>query len=113
MLPSVVAMKKTIQIIRRQKHAPPANPSTLSELVMFEPYTLTIQNEPFILYDSDVEDNNRILLFSTEYNFKILSSEYNWFIDETFKSSLHLFTRLLTIHAIKYHVVLPLVFALF
>ncbi|XP_022172326.1 uncharacterized protein LOC111035118, partial [Myzus persicae] len=58
------------------------------------------------------DDVNRILLFSTEENLKILSDQYHWFIDGTFKSSPQLFTQLLTIHAIKYDTVLPLVFAL-
>eukprot|EP00102_Acyrthosiphon_pisum_P017587 XP_008189050.1 PREDICTED: uncharacterized protein LOC103311248 [Acyrthosiphon pisum] len=87
-LPSVATMKKTVQRLRRCENAPPVNPST------------------------GPDDVNRILLFSTEENLKILSDQYHWFIDGTFESSPQLFTQLLTIHAIKYDTVLPLVFAL-
>lgn len=111
-LPSVATMKKTVQRLKRCENAPPVNPSTLSEITIIEPYTFTLNNKPFLLYDSGSDDVNRILLFSTEENLKILSDQYHWFIDGTFKSSPQLFTQLLTIHAIKYDTVLPLVFAL-
>jgi len=68
--PSIPAMKKTIQNIRHRKNAPPANPTTLNSLmfnlILFEPYTVTMNNEPFLLYDNVADDNNRIVLFSTE-----------------------------------------------
>jgi len=85
----------------------------LSELIIFEPYNLTLDNEKFILYDSGVDDNNRLLLFSTKNNLKILASQQShWFIDGTFKSAPHLFTQILSTYAIKYNAVLPLVFVL-
>ncbi len=102
-LPTINAMKKTVQRIRHRKNAPQANPTVLSELIIFEPYNMTLNNEQFLLYDSGVDDNNRILLFSTKNNLKILASEQShWFIDGTFKSSPHLFTQILSIHAIKH-----------
>jgi len=92
-LPIVNAMKKTIQRIRHRKNAPPENRSMLSELIIFKPYNLTLDNEKFLLYDSGVDNNNRLLLFSTKYNLMILASQQShWFIDGTFKSALHLFT---------------------
>ncbi|KAL5237010.1 hypothetical protein ACI65C_004420 [Semiaphis heraclei] len=112
-LPSVAAMKKTVRRLRCRKNALPVNPSTLSEIIIFEPYTLTLNNNSFLLYDSGSDDVNRILLFSTEQNLKILASDQcHWFIDGTFKSSPQLFSQVLTIHAIKYDTVLLLVFAL-
>jgi len=112
-LPSVAAMKKMIERLRCRKNAPPVNPSTLSEIIIFEPYTLTLSNNSFLLYDSGSDDVNRILLFSIEQNLKILASDQcHWFIDGTFKSSPQFFSQVLTIHAIKYDTVLPLVFAL-
>lgn len=112
-LPSVPAMKKIVPRIRRRETASLSNPLTLAELILIEPYTHTLNNDPFILYDSSVGNDNWILLFSTDENLKILASEQcHWFIDGTFKSSPHLFTQLLTIHTIKFNAVLPLVFAL-
>ena len=74
-LPSIAAMKKTVQRLRCRKNAPPVNSSTLSEIIIIEPYTLTLNNNPFLLYNSGSDDVNRILLFSTEQNFKILVSD--------------------------------------
>jgi len=105
--------EKIVQRIRRRENAPPSNPSTLAELILIEPYMRTLSNDPFILYDSGVGNDNRILLFSTDENLKILSSEQcHWFIDATFKSFPHLFTQILTIYDIKFSTVLPLVFVL-
>jgi len=50
------------------KNAPPANPTMLSELIIFEPYNITLNKEHFLLYNSGVDDDNRILLFSTKKN---------------------------------------------
>jgi len=62
----------------------------LSELIIFESYNITLDYEQFLLYDSGVNDNNRILLFSTKNNLKILASEQShWFIDGMFKLSPH------------------------
>jgi len=84
-------MKKTVQRLRRCKNAPPVNPSTLAERIIIEPYTLTLSNHPFLLYDSGTansDDANRIILFTTEQNLKILvSDQSHWLIDGTFKSS--------------------------
>jgi hypothetical protein len=64
-------MKKTVQILRHCKNAPPVIPSTLTEINIIDSYTLTLNNKPFLLYDSGSDDVNRILLFSTEENLKI------------------------------------------
>ncbi|KAE9522760.1 hypothetical protein AGLY_016869 [Aphis glycines] len=81
-LPTINSMEKMIQRIRHRKNAPPANPAVLSELIIFESYNITLDYEQFLLYDSGVDDNNRILLFSTKNNLKILASEQShWFID--------------------------------
>jgi len=62
-LPTINSIKKMIQRIRHRKNAPPANPTVLSELIIFEPYNITLDNEQFLLYDSGVDDNNRIYYY--------------------------------------------------
>jgi len=66
-------MKKTIQRIRHRENALPTYLTTLSELILFELYTITINIEPFILYDSGADDNNGTSLFSTEKKCKNIS----------------------------------------
>ena len=74
-LPTINTMKKMIQQIRYRENAPPANPTILSELIIFEPYTITLNNEQSLLYDSGAYDNNKILIFSIKNNLKILASK--------------------------------------
>lgn len=112
-LPSTPALKKTIQRVRKSKSNILPTPSTLRELILPHPYTVTLRNEQFLLFDSGVDDKERILLFSTKYNLKLLSeTESHWFVDGTFKSTPHLFTQLLTIHILKFNTTIPLVYAL-
>lgn len=66
-------MKKPIQRIRHRKNALLANPTVLMELIIFERHNITLNNEQFILYDSGVDENNKILLFLTKNNIKILA----------------------------------------
>lgn len=89
-------------------------PNTFQELVVSFPYTITLRNEKFLLFDSGVEDKERILLFSTSHNLELLSeTKSEWFVDGTFKSSPYLFAQILTIHVLKFNTVIPLVYALF
>jgi hypothetical protein len=112
-LPSVATMKKTTQRIRRAAEAPPARPTSLAELNIQPPYTATLSNQSFLLWDSGAGDRNRILMFSTERNLELLASrDSHWMADGTFKTAPPLFTQLLTIHAIIFNTVVPLVYAL-
>lgn len=72
-LPSASALGKTIQRIRRRKGGVPCLPSTFQELIVSFPYTVTLRNEQFLLFDSVVEDKERILLFPTRHNLELLS----------------------------------------
>ena len=112
-LPSVTAMKKTTQRIRRAAEAPFARPTSLTELDIQPPYTMTSSNQSFLLWDSGAGDRNRILVFSTERNLELLASRNShWMADGTFKTAPPLFAQLLTIHAIIFNTVIPLVYAL-
>jgi hypothetical protein len=56
--------------------------------------------------------NDRILIFSTTRNLDLMSQCFHWFADGTFKTSPPLFNQVYTIHAVKYHNVIPTVFVL-
>ena len=89
-LPSVAAMKKTTQRIRRAAEAPLARPTSLTELNIQPPYTTTLSNQSFLLWDSGAGDKNRILIFSTKRNLKLLASrDSHWMVDGTFKIAPH------------------------
>ena len=48
-------------------------------------YQVTHSDEPSLLYDSDIDRPNRILIYSTETNLSALTSTGHWFADDTFK----------------------------
>ncbi|KAF2885538.1 hypothetical protein ILUMI_20606 [Ignelater luminosus] len=101
-LPSVPAILKTTQRIWKR-----TNPA-LSELVIDGPYLKTSSGEDFLLFDSGAGGPNQIL-FSTERNLEVLSSSDHWFCDGIFKTAPSLFTQPMTIHAIKFDAVIPLI----
>lgn len=99
------SIKTTIRNIRIRKQATPALPMTRQEIVFPEEYKVTKEGEPFLLFDSaPMED--RILIFFTVRNLRLLASSENWFGDGTyiFKTVPHFFYQLCTLHGAVHQV---------
>ncbi len=64
-------MKHTIQLARQQNNLPLANPTSLTELELYEQFTQKTNGQPFLLHDSG-PSNDRILLFSTQRNLDLI-----------------------------------------
>jgi MULE transposase domain len=122
-LPSVASLKKTVRRARQEVRQELPNPSRVEKLVIPEEIRKIkkkedqsgLLSEKFLLYDSgdsDINDSNRIIIFSTEKNLNILSEVEHWFADATFKLSPKLFFQIFTIHAIYINNVMPLVYVL-
>ncbi|CAI6352020.1 unnamed protein product [Macrosiphum euphorbiae] len=113
-LPPINQLKRIVQRTRKQISSAPPNPATLSDLSIPDEYKKSVSGEPFLLYDSFLEnvDNKRILLFSTLKNLELLQNSYYWFADGTFSCTPKLFTQLYTIHSIIDKNVIPLVYVL-
>lgn len=99
-------------INRWQNSQRPTNPNTLEEIRIVEPYNLTNQGEVFLQLDTDMGDNNKLLIFYTETNLTNLCSGRQWFMDGTFKTAPRLFFQLYTIHGVVGPYVYPLIFCL-
>lgn len=97
---------------RYQSSSRPTIPSQLSLLEIVDPYNKTAGGEPFILYDSGIEDENRIVILATEGNIQKLCSSRSVWCDATFKCSPRLFNQLYTMHGLVFGHVFPLLFAL-
>jgi hypothetical protein len=112
-LPQVPNMKRTVQRFRQGVQAPLAIPTTSDELRLPQKYTETLTGVPsmFLLYDSG-PGNDRILPFSTQRNLDLMAQCSHWFADGTFQTAPLLFDQLYTIHAVKYHNIIPTVFVL-
>ena len=109
-LPSPIRIKRTIQRIRIQKEKAPSLPRSLNELIIPGEYQLTKRGQQFMLFDS--QDTERIIIFSTSNNLKLLKEGDNWYADGTFKTVPKLFNQLYTIHGLKENTVIPLVYIL-
>lgn len=85
---------RTIRRVRYNKDFPVV-PSKLTDLVI--PYELkNIDNEPFLLYDSESVDN-RFLMFSSKKNLEMLKRAKIWYMDGTFDIVPELFEQMYTI----------------
>ncbi len=84
--------------------------NTMSKLIVPEHLKKTYRGELFLLEDSN--DEERVLLFSTEQNMKLLSSNSDWLGDGTFKILPLLFYQLYSVLVIINNYILPLAFGL-
>jgi hypothetical protein len=64
------------------------------------------------MYDSGVDNHNRILLYSTDENLYAMVSKTDWFMDRNFKCALERFYQVLTIHVFIHGTVIPALYAL-
>ena len=74
-----------IQMMTRIRSTKPTygpNPLTLAEIVVPTPLSFTYNNEPFVWKDSGYGDVDRIILFTTEKNIKLMLSNKEWFMDD-------------------------------
>ena len=94
LLPREKGFKKICQRIRPA----PTNPTTLFDL-HFDENIQTLGGNNFLAYDSG-PGLDRIVMFSTEENKKILSYSTIWMADGTFKVVPSLFVQLYTVHAL-------------
>ena len=65
---------------------------------------------PFLLNNSGVDDDNRILVFGTERSLELLGLYRHWFCDGTFKIVPELFYQLFTIHLLVNDKTVPCLF---
>jgi len=95
---------------RWQNEERPPLPINLGDINIEAPYDQTEGGEPFLLYDSGREDNNRLLIFTTIWALRILALCDMFFSDGTFKTVPGQFAQLFTVHGRFRKFVFPLVF---
>lgn len=99
-------------VSRYQNLNRPAIPSILNELEIIDPYNKTLEGERFLLYDSGVEDEDRLIIYATDDDLRRLCASEVVYCDGTFKCAPRLFKQLFTIHAVVFGEVFPLVYAI-
>ncbi|CAF2658677.1 unnamed protein product [Rotaria sp. Silwood2] len=77
-----------------------------------ESYSKTLNKNEFLITDKKITRRQRILLFSTSEQLKMLFAAETIFMDGTFSTCPSMFDQVYTIHAIKYDQSFPCVFGL-
>jgi hypothetical protein len=112
-LPTSNAQRKQIKRQRKKKDAP-VEPKTLEDFILPDSFKYSISGEMFVRQIDNGPD--KILLFVTVNNLKLMSHAAFWIMDGTFKVAPNLFRQLYTIHAPVGNVdcqrILPLAYAL-
>ncbi|XP_028166393.1 uncharacterized protein LOC114357115 [Ostrinia furnacalis] len=99
-LPNKNAMRQVIY--RARKKNKPKEPLTLDDIDIPSEYVF-VEGERFLARDTKYGGKNRMLLFCTKQNIKILSESLVWLMDGTFKTCPALFRQIYSIHAIVGH----------
>ncbi|CAH1113607.1 unnamed protein product, partial [Psylliodes chrysocephalus] len=76
------------------------NPRNVGDIAIPAALRTTTRNENFLLWDSGNDDPNRILMFGTVENLRLLQQHRHWFVDGTFKVSPEIFYQVFTIHGL-------------
>lgn len=111
-LPARPTIARRIQRARRRVNPSPPNPTSRTGFEIPQKYTVTSDGRRFLMYDSGLEDADRILIFSTDENLDAMMTNTNWFIDGTFKCAPDIYFQVYTIHVFKSGAVIPVVYAL-
>ena len=109
-MPKESSLKRTLQRARNVAESCPPEPASLHQLVLREEDKVLSNQERWLLFDSGPD---RLLIFSTQENLRLLRQAQIVFSDGTFKCApSRLFPQLYTIHAKCYGSVVPLVYCL-
>ncbi|KAK3907826.1 Alanine--tRNA ligase [Frankliniella fusca] len=109
-LPERRSMRRMVN--RVQVGQRPQNPKTIQDLLIAPPQDVTLRGTRFPMYDSSVDDPDRLLIFASPESLKILAICDMLFSDRTFKTVPQAFAQLFSIHGRFMGFVFPLVFAL-
>lgn len=112
-LPLNESIRRNIRLQRQIRHEHP-NPIAIGEIPADLPreITETTTGERFLIFDSGVEDPNRILMFAGPNAVELMKESKHWFADGTFKVSPRIFFQLYTVHALLNERVIPCIYAL-
>jgi hypothetical protein len=112
LLPSIESMRGRINRKRKEVAGFGKDANPLEDIVIPEELKKTIDgSNDFLFYDSGKEDKDRILIFITEENLRWLNKLRDWLGDGTFDIAPKIFTQLNTIHGLKGHKTIPLLYA--
>ena len=71
-MPQIKSVRRQVRRVRRQNNQPPATPQNRATVEIPQEYTRLASGEVFLLHDSGVGDEERILIFGTERTVNLL-----------------------------------------
>ena len=77
--------------------------------MLAERYHITKAGEQFLIFDSRLGDNERILIFATQQGIHFLSNNSHWFMKRTFILCQEILYQIYAIHALNNNHILPCV----
>lgn len=87
-----------------------SNPTSLHRIEVPEKYNMTICRELFLIHGSAAQDDERLLIYTTDVSIWYLSASLTLFSDGTFKMAQ--FTQLFTVHNVVLSYTMALIYAL-
>ena len=104
--------KRTISRKRKAKGDNPPPPQSVESLIIPESMCSTFTGNNFILYDSGLGDENRVIIFGTKESLTWLKENRHWLADGTFKTAPSIFFQIFTIHALIKESIIPCIYVL-
>ncbi|CAF3498212.1 unnamed protein product, partial [Rotaria sp. Silwood2] len=104
-------LKRNVRRIRQRSQNPLSLSTTRDSIVIDLQFTITARNRTFLHFDSG-SIYQRILIFSTKRQLKILENANYIYLDGTFSVVTELYFQLYTIHATYLSHILPVVYIL-
>ena len=106
------ALRAFINRIRSDKPTYGTNPTSLKGISIPDTLRYTYSNELFLLADSGNDDDERIFIFATENNLKLLTGSSEWYVDGTFEVAPLLYKQMYNIAGEISGKILPLLYSL-
>ncbi|CAF1314959.1 unnamed protein product, partial [Didymodactylos carnosus] len=110
-LPNLQNLKRTVQRIRQKHQNPLPLPTNRDSIIIDAIFTKTNRDQTFLQFDSGPTDQ-RILIFSTKKQLKMLKNGSHIYLDGTFDVVPELYFQLYTIHVTYLNHILPAVYVL-
>lgn len=111
-LPRLENLRRTLRHQRQDNDRPP-NPIARGAIPELPPpYQQTSNGERFLLFDSGIGDENRIIIFATDQALQLMRNSEDWFCDGTFSVCPQIFFQLYTVHSRIGQKIFPCIFAL-
>ena len=105
-------LKRSVSRRRRAMGNYPPPPLSAASIVIPESLRYTFTGDNFILHDSGISDEDRVIIFGTNESLTWLRDNRHWLADGTFKTAPSVFLQIFTVHALIEENIIPCIYVL-